>query len=156
MILRTSISSAPDSVPDHSDDVLVSTKSAWSLGPISPPTDSLCESERFEFRQTFENLLKKHGFNKVPGLNDYFYYWPTTQSGTMEFPLELDASSVRISEIALTGLEGADKSTTRIAKVSGEELNHRGRKLSAAKRRSTATSDAENFEDEFSGISGKF
>lgn len=50
---------------------------------------AVCEDELNEFRQAFDVLLRAHSFDRVPGLVDYFFYWPR-QSATAELP-NLDA-----------------------------------------------------------------
>lgn len=39
-------------------------------------TEKVCEEDFNDFRNSFDILLKQHCFMKVPGLKDYFFYWP--------------------------------------------------------------------------------
>lgn len=38
--------------------------------------ERICEEDFNDFKNSFDTLLKQHCFIKVPGLKDYFFYWP--------------------------------------------------------------------------------
>lgn len=38
--------------------------------------ERVCEEDFNDFKNSFDILLKQHYFIKVPGLKDYFFYWP--------------------------------------------------------------------------------
>ena len=38
-----------------------------------------CRNQLDDFRAAFEQLLRRHNFHRIPGLSDYFFYWPQQQ-----------------------------------------------------------------------------
>jgi hypothetical protein len=55
-----------------------SASSIYSSARIMPSPTGVCEEELNDFRQSFYQLLRQNGFLKVPGLNEYFFYWNKT------------------------------------------------------------------------------
>lgn len=49
-------------------------------------SEGACEDEFNDFRCSFEDLLRQHSFIKVPGLKDYFFYWPHSTCATTQMP----------------------------------------------------------------------
>jgi hypothetical protein len=45
----------------------------------SPFLGQNCANQLEDFRNAFEQLLRRHNFHRIPGLPDYFFYWPQNQ-----------------------------------------------------------------------------
>lgn len=54
-----------------------------------------CRDQLDDFRAAFDQLLRRHNFHRVPGLADFFFYWPQQQS----------QAECSLSQMNLPGLE---------------------------------------------------
>lgn len=67
--------------------------------------DDICEDELADFRQSFDKLLKQNFFIKVPGLTDYFFYWPKADLFPMPSIKNVSKSNFKIQIIVKLSLE---------------------------------------------------